>query len=73
MPLNGEINSEFGVYRSLCCGDEIVIVVGARFPDCPNKHPRLTRTQWKSLNRSEKTSHISDELFPDKSREDSAA
>jgi hypothetical protein len=48
MPENGEINKEFGVYRSLCCGAEIVIPAGTRFPDCP-KHPRLT-TVWKPVN-----------------------
>ncbi|PYR72287.1 MAG: hypothetical protein DMG20_00305 [Acidobacteria bacterium] len=46
MAQNGEINKKFGVYKSLCCGFEIVLVEGAIFPDCPN-HPRLT-TEWKS-------------------------
>jgi hypothetical protein len=46
MPTNGEINERFGVYTSVCCGAEIVISAGARFPDCPN-HPKLTTT-WKS-------------------------
>jgi hypothetical protein len=46
MPMSGQINATFGVYTSVCCGDEIVIAEGARFPDCP-KHPRLT-TRWKS-------------------------
>lgn len=46
MPSNGEICTEFGAYRSLCCGAEIVIREGATFPDCPN-HPRLS-TKWKS-------------------------
>jgi len=41
VPLNGEINETFGVYKSLCCGVEIVIREGATFPDCPN-HPRIT-------------------------------
>ena len=47
MPANGEVNSEFGVYRSLCCRAEIVINAGSTFPDCPN-HPRLT-TIWKPV------------------------
>jgi hypothetical protein len=47
MPQNGELNKRFGVYKSVCCGSEIVLMEGAAFPDCP-KHPKLT-TIWKSL------------------------
>jgi len=47
VPQNGEGNPKFGVYKSLCCGAEIVINAGAIFPDCPN-HPKLT-TIWKPL------------------------
>ena len=47
MPQNGEKNTSFGVYKSLCCGREIIIREGATFPDCPN-HPKLTTT-WKSI------------------------
>jgi len=47
MPQNGEINKKFGVYRTVCCGREIVLREGSVFPDCPN-HPRLT-TKWKSV------------------------
>ena len=65
MPQNGEICSKFGIYRSLCCGAEIVIAAGAAFPDCP-KHPRLT-TKWKPLNTDEDIPHIS-ELFPEKNK-----
>jgi hypothetical protein len=46
MPVSGEVNEEFGVYASVCCGQEIVIAVGSRFPNCP-KHPNV-RTEWKS-------------------------
>ena len=61
MPSNGDIhNKSIGVYRSLCCGWEIVIRDGAVFPDCPN-HARLS-TIWKpveaeivSMHRIEKT------------------
>jgi len=42
---NGEINTRFGVYASVCCGAEIVITQGATFPDCPN-HPKLL-TNWR--------------------------
>ncbi len=45
VPNNGEINKHFGVYRSLCCGREVIVREGATFPDCPN-HPKLS-TVWK--------------------------
>lgn len=48
MPNNGETNKKFGVYKSVCCGCEIVIAEGMEFPDCP-KHPKLT-TIWKPMN-----------------------
>ena len=48
MPTNGEVNNKFGVYRTVCCGCEIVIAEGMEFPDCP-KHPKLT-TIWKPMN-----------------------
>jgi hypothetical protein len=44
MPQNGDINERFGVYKSLCCGREIIIREGATFPDCPG-HPKL-KTTW---------------------------
>lgn len=48
MPSNGDINNKsIGVYRSLCCGREIVIRDGSEFPDCPN-HPKLS-TIWKPV------------------------
>jgi hypothetical protein len=47
VPQNGEISTKFGVYRSLCCGAEIVINTGSTFPDCPN-HLKLT-TKWKPV------------------------
>ena len=47
MPTNGEMNHKFGVYKTLCCGAEIVINPGAAFPDCPNHH-KLT-TIWKPI------------------------
>jgi hypothetical protein len=47
MPHNGEMNTRFGVYKNLCCGLEIMLREGMRFPDCAN-HPKLT-TIWKSL------------------------
>ena len=47
MPHNGQVNEKFGVYKSLCCGAEIVITKGAIFPKCPD-HPQYT-TIWKLL------------------------
>ena len=44
MPRNGEINIKFGVYKAVCCGNEIVINAGSTFPDCP-KHPKRM-TEW---------------------------
>ena len=55
MPLNGEANRKSGVYKSVCCGAEIVINPGATFPDCPN-HPKLT-TIWKTVV-EEKITHL---------------
>ena len=47
MPHNGQTSNLFGVYRTLCCDAEIVISVGAAFPDCPN-HKNLP-TEWKQI------------------------
>src|SRR5437879_6050542 len=47
MSQNGEVNSKFGMYQSVCCGAEIFLGVGSTFPDCPH-HPRLT-TIWKPV------------------------
>jgi len=45
MPRNGETNQKFGVYKTLCCEQEIILREGVAFPDCPN-HPGVT-TIWK--------------------------
>jgi hypothetical protein len=47
MPQNGDVNKRFGLYRNLCCGQEVIIREGGTFPDCKN-HPKLT-TVWKSV------------------------
>ncbi len=47
MPENGEINKQFGVYKSVCCGREVVVCEGAKFPDCP-RHKNLS-TIWKPV------------------------
>jgi hypothetical protein len=70
MPTNGEINKRFGVYRSFCCGAEIVIIEAATFPDCPN-HPKLT-TKWIGL-ADEHIPHVSELPTTKKKRRDDSA
>jgi hypothetical protein len=70
MPQNGEKNTTFGVYRSLCCGFEVVIAAGAKFPDCPN-HPKL-KTQWQPVH-DEAIHRASDLPRARKKNNDSAA
>jgi hypothetical protein len=41
----GSINTEYGVYRNDCCGDEIVLYPGAEIPNC-KKHQDII-THWK--------------------------
>jgi hypothetical protein len=43
------------VYRTLCCDAEIVISLGAMFPDCPN-HKNLP-TEWKQIADVDPTSY----------------
>jgi hypothetical protein len=71
MPQNGEVNNAFGVYKTLCCGIEIVITQGATFPDCPN-HPRLT-TEWKPTNETPKEFPRAIDLKPTKKSDGNAA
>ena len=47
VPQNGEVNKRLGIYKSLCCGYEILLREGAVFPECPN-HRNLPTT-WKSI------------------------
>ena len=47
MPQNGDVNMKFGMYRNVCCGEEIIVAEGMKFPDC-SKHQRLT-TWWKPI------------------------
>jgi hypothetical protein len=42
VPQTGEKNTLFGVFKSHCCGAEIVITSGAEFPACPNHLDRIT-------------------------------
>jgi hypothetical protein len=48
-----DINLEFGVYKSSCCDQEIVIAKGVTFPPCPI-HKSLT-TVWTLVTESKKT------------------
>jgi len=47
VPQSGEKNTTFGIYKSVCCGFEIVIRTGAEFPTCSN-HPNL-KTTWQQI------------------------
>src|SRR5207249_9886449 len=38
----GKKNPQFGIYNAVCCGYEIVVTEGARFPECP-EHKRPAR------------------------------
>ena len=70
MAANGEINKVFGIYKSVCCGAEIVIPEGVAFPDCPN-HSKLP-TSWKAL-KDEKIRHVSELPINDKAKKTPAA
>jgi hypothetical protein len=58
MPRNGEINREFGVYKNLCCGAEIVIPKNVTFPDCA-MHSNLP-TVWKNVTNADRISHANE-------------
>jgi hypothetical protein len=47
MPENGQLCTNYGVYRSLCCNEELTVREGENFPDCP-RHKKLT-TVWKPV------------------------
>jgi len=56
---NGNKNTKFGVYKTVCCGYEIVIGAGITFPDCP-KHLKLP-TEWKLvLEAEDQVLHVDD-------------
>jgi hypothetical protein len=57
LPRNGEINKEFGVFKNLCCGVEIVIRENATFPACA-VHTNLP-TEWKSIAMTDTVLHAS--------------
>ena len=47
MRRSGEINQQFGIYRNVCCGAEIVIPEGVTFPECA-AHIDLV-TEWENI------------------------
>ena len=55
MPRNGEINKEFGIYKNVCCGAEIVIPENVSFPDC-GVHINLS-TEWWNITRMDRIPH----------------
>jgi len=48
VPKSGDVNQQFGIYKSTCCSSEIVLVKGAIFPVC-NKHKQPAT--WKLVTR----------------------
>jgi hypothetical protein len=62
MAQSGDKNTSFGIYKSACCGQEIVITGGATFPNCP-RH-RLFRTEWIAITESEEAIRLV--VFPQK-------
>ena len=69
MPKNGEINKAFGIFKTLCCGAEIVIPENVIFPDCAFHHN--LPTEWKNITSTDRIPHVRD-LDP-KRKKDSAA
>jgi len=53
---SGDKNTSFGIFRSDCCGREIVIIDGATFPECP-KHRHLP-TEWVAISESAVLIHL---------------
>ena len=62
MAQSGDKNTAFGIYKSACCGQEIVITGRATFPHCP-RHSQL-RTEWISISESEQAIRMV--VFPEK-------
>ena len=53
---SGDKNTSFGIFRSVCCEREIVIIDGATFPECP-KHRHLP-TEWVAISESAVRIHL---------------
>jgi len=58
MPRNGEINRQFGIYKNVCCGAEIVIPENVTFPDCAT-HTNLP-TEWKNITNTDRIPHVNE-------------
>jgi hypothetical protein len=58
MPTNRDINTQFGVYRNVCCATEIVIPVGSMFPECARHLDQ--RTEWKLVRNDDHIPHASE-------------
>ena len=63
MPQNGEISKVFGVFRNLCCGEEIIIRAGATFPNC-EKHHQLTTVWIEMKNENQKVIVVKNKSTP---------
>ncbi len=70
MGRNGEVNRQFGIYKNLCCGAEIVIPEGVTFPDCA-KHIHVA-TEWKNITDEDRKPRAR-EINRNKNREDKPA
>lgn len=46
MRTTGDKNKKMAIYQAVCCGHQIAIAPGARFPACP-EHKQVT--VWKEL------------------------
>jgi hypothetical protein len=44
LPKSGDVNQQFGIYKSSCCSSEIVLVKGGVFPLC---HKHKLPAHWK--------------------------
>jgi hypothetical protein len=62
MAQNGDKNTSFGLYKSVCCGQEIAITYEAIFPNCP-RHRDLP-TEWIAISESEEAVRFV--VFPQK-------
>ena len=62
MAKSGDKNTSFGMFKSVCCGQEIVNTYGATFPTGPSH--RYLKTEWIEISESEEP--IRFVVFPEK-------
>jgi hypothetical protein len=43
--LAGSVNGHYAIYRNHCCGDELILYPGIRFPNCKRHNEIVTRWQ----------------------------